>query len=1006
MMRSVRLFFLLIIFSGAAFGQQLSEPPQCGADAFTQLLRKDPMFVVRENDLNEKIRTRVLQTTNQRNLKNTGYNSSNKTAKNVVKSLSVPVVTIPVVFHIVNQNPASITDQMIVDAVAELNAAFAHAGIYGSDTAGADTRIQFCLASKAPDGGKTNGIDRINSYYENIDIDLESAKLGALSTWDVTKYANIWLVNSIQGEILPSAFECGKWDRMGYGGYAGAGTGLVVSGLSAPLVAHEMGHYLSLLHTFQGVNCLNNDCTQDGDKVCDTPPDRTMKGSPCSSPDNSCNTDTISGPFTKNVPDNIANFMDYGSPCPSMFTQGQADRMMAFLTVFNSGSLLLSDGCVPPCTDNLKADFNFDGNPHPIAGSSVDFINTSVGATKYEWFLNGTMVATTNNYSNTFINVGSYTVVLKAYNATADCYSSYSATVVVNCGVDARFSPDKRMIASAGGVYKDAVLFSNKSYGATTYDWYVTDEMGINEQVVSTQTDLLYDFLKPGSYQIWLVASAGACIEKSPTYTLQVQDPAADGQINIYEVNCYKNDSIRVVFAVRNNGFDTIPAGISVNFYDRYPGVSGSIKMLHSFVTDQYILGKCEKVYTHIIKSPRRGLDSITLVFDEELLVNELNEGNNKSARKGFKSNLSLSITDTTVWVNSSLVIKNLTTPDWPKSITWSASIGSFSCTSCSNPTFYVIDTARIKLYTMSNWGCEDSAFATINVFPVDLSIANKYVSCYKNDSIQINSIVYLDNHYTSLYKRTSIRYFDGDSTLPTSNYLGTSWIETSQPFVNNEALIKHTVLNQNITSVFAYLNPGLTPLENNLSNNSVSKPFTPFSIRINPAQIDVYRSEPIKLLPINNGDSATSIVWTPPNGLSCANCLTPNLTPNADVLLKIVGSTPLFCIDSATLQVYAYYRSLIALPNAFTPNGDGLNDVFYVIAGKEVATVKLFQIFNRWGQKVFEKSNSKANDRGVGWDGSYNGRLVEQGTYVYQIVIELTTGEQKIYKGNISILR
>jgi hypothetical protein len=103
---------------------------------------------------------------------------------------------------------------------------------------------------------------------------------------------------------------------------------------------------------------------------------------------------------------------------------------------------------------------------------------------------------------------------------------------------------------------------------------------------------LLYDFLKPGNYKIRLVGTAGACSSNSPTYTLQVNNPAADGQINIYSVNCYKNDSVRVVFGVRNNGYDTIPAGVSVNFYDRYPSVPGPIKMLNSFVTDQAILGK------------------------------------------------------------------------------------------------------------------------------------------------------------------------------------------------------------------------------------------------------------------------------------------------------------------------------------------------------------------------------------------------------------------------------
>ena len=1003
-MRKLLLVCGFIVLAFASMGQEVFEAPKCGADAYLQLLRKDPMYVSKENVLNEKIRAWVLQAAGQRSIKIADNNVGNNNV--VVAPTSVPVVTIPVVFHIVNQNAAAITDQMVIDAVAELNKAFAHIGMYGIDPKGVDTRIQFCLASRTPDGGKTNGIDRINSYYQNVDVDLESGKLGALSNWNPSKYANIWLVNSIQGEIPPSVFECGKWERMGYGGYASAGGGLVVSSLSTPLVAHEMGHYLSLLHTFQGTNCLNNDCTTDGDLVCDTPPDRSTKGSSCAAPENSCNTDTISGPFTTDVPDNISNFMDYGSPCPSVFTQGQADRMMAFLNVFSGGSLLTSDGCAAPCPDNVVASFNFDGNPHPVVGSAVNFINTSVGALTYEWYLDGVLVSTANSYSNTFTTTGTYKVVLKALTAVASCYSTYTANVIVNCGVDARFSPDKRIIASAGGVYKDPVTFINKSYGATTYNWYVSDELGANEQMISTTTNLLYDFLKPGNYKIRLVASTGACTSNSPTYTLQVNNPAADGQINIYSVSCYKKDSVRVVFGVRNNGYDTIPAGVSVNFYDRYPTVPGPIKMLNSFATDQIILGKCEKVYTHIVKAPRLNLDSISLVFDEENSVAELNEANNRTNRKDFKFKLLLFPKDTTVRVNTTLTIKDSTAPDKLASIKWSSSKGLLSCTTCSNPVLSVIDTSLVKATAISVFGCEDSTFANIKVFPVDLSINNLNVRCYRSDSLQITSTVCLDNHYTSLYKPTHIRYFDRDSTLPNSKFLGSGWIGTSQSFTGNCATITHIVRNQDVTNVVAYLNSGLVPFETNTANNKVSVAYVPFSIRFNPTQIDVYRGEPTTLQPINSGEKATTIVWTPTQGLSCTGCLTPVLTTNVNGLYKIVGTTALFCKDSATLQVNAYYRSHIALPNAFSPNGDGLNDVFYVIAGKDVKQVKQFQVFNRWGQKMFEKTNGKTNDINFGWNGYYNGQLVAQGTYVYQIVIELLSGELEIHKGNISVIR
>jgi hypothetical protein len=107
-----------IVLALASMAQQVFDAPKCGADAYQQLLRKDPMYVSRENILNEKIRAWVMQAAGQRNIRISENNVGNNNV--VVAPMSVPVVTIPVVFHIVNQNAASITDQMIIDAVAEL----------------------------------------------------------------------------------------------------------------------------------------------------------------------------------------------------------------------------------------------------------------------------------------------------------------------------------------------------------------------------------------------------------------------------------------------------------------------------------------------------------------------------------------------------------------------------------------------------------------------------------------------------------------------------------------------------------------------------------------------------------------------------------------------------------------------------------------------------------------------------------------------------------------------
>ena len=153
-------------------------------------------------------------------------------------------------------------------------------GYAGGDnplTPGVDTRIQFCLAKKDPDGGNTTGITRTKSFFEDFDVDIEDSRMKNLALWDPSRYVNIWYVTGLKSELMPM-FQCGVWTRMHEGGYAtmppggGPTDGIVVTGFGA-LLAHEMGHYLGLYHTFEGLNCANNDCATQGDMVCDTPPD-------------------------------------------------------------------------------------------------------------------------------------------------------------------------------------------------------------------------------------------------------------------------------------------------------------------------------------------------------------------------------------------------------------------------------------------------------------------------------------------------------------------------------------------------------------------------------------------------------------------------------------------------------------------------------------------------------------------------------------------------------------
>lgn len=104
-------------------------------------------------------------------------------------------------------------------------------------------------------------------------------------------------------------------------------------------------------------------------------------------------------------------------------------------------------------------------------------------------------------------------------------------------------------------------------------------------------------------------------------------------------------------------------------------------------------------------------------------------------------------------------------------------------------------------------------------------------------------------------------------------------------------------------------------------------------------------------------------------------------------------------CVDSVSLTVYIYPEFRLFIPDAFTPNGDGLNDIFKPssIGIKEYN----FQIFNRWGESFFISKGAQD-----GWDGNYKGSSAPQGVYVYLLNVVDVNGNSHAYNGKIVLIR
>lgn len=211
----------------------------------------------------------------------------------------------------------------------------------------------------------------------------------------------------------------------------------------------------------------------------------------------------------------------------------------------------------------------------------------------------------------------------------------------------------------------------------------------------------------------------------------------------------------------------------------------------------------------------------------------------------------------------------------------------------------------------------------------------------------------------------------------------------------------------QNSNGLFTGLSTGSYTVTvsdaNNCTTSGVAVVNEPDSVllTVTPDPVTVNLGESVQLQTSTTQTGALIYNWLPSLGLSCYDCASPTFSGNNSVIYTVTMSNANGCTGVSTVHVNVVPNYTVFIPNAFTPNGDGVNDFWQLFGNMKGIKQLEVKVFNRWGEKVFEST-----DVNFAWDGSFKGTVVPA---VYSYVAKfvwLDNHSDNNYKGTITVLK
>ena len=398
-----------------------------------------------------------------------------------------------------------------------------------------------------------------------------------------------------------------------------------------------------------------------------------------------------------------------------------------------------------------------------------------------------------------------------------------------------------------------------------------------------------------------------------------------------------------------------------------------------------------------------------------------------------------------TVRFNAALIV-----PD-SSAITWNWNLGNNNTSQLITPptqTYNVAGTYPISLLVTNSSGCKDTVMTNVEAYAIPTIDAGIDTIVCKGRGMTLNATgaaTYLWTPSTGLSctncasplanPASPIQYFVTGTSIHGCVNRDSISLRVKYPFImtnsTRDTLCVGSSLRMTASGASTYQWTPATGLDNptaaspmasptstttyqvigtddrNCFKDTAYIPIIVFNIPTVEAGIDktINVGQTITLMPQVSAD-VTSARWSPTG--SIFRDIFPGITvkPRETTIYTVLVSNRGGCSASDQLTVNVLCNGAnMFIPNSFSPNNDGMNDLFYP-RGSGIFTIKKIKVFSRWGEVVFEKDNFTANDASKGWNGTFKGRQLNPDVFVYMVEVVCDNNEALTFKGNVALLK